>query len=146
MDDFVYGPPDHLNVEIKTTWEEQASQFPLHGEPGITYQQLTIGPPDNNTIVDVLLYRDDDGVLVGILAKYNENNPLQEPDSVNLLVKPDQQRRGIGKSLAREACTRWPHILQVKGTKIQHWTAESLGWADALVAKGEMNETRTEWQ
>lgn len=146
MEDFEYGPPDHLNVEFHTTWEQQASQFPPHGLPGITLQQITLGPPDNQTVVDCLLYRDDDGNLIGILAHYNENNPLQEPDTVNLLVKPDQQRKGVGKSLAREACTLWPHILQVKGTQIQYWTAESLGWAEALVAKGEMNETRTEWQ
>ena len=103
--------------------------------PGITYQQLTIGPPENNTVVDVLLYRDDDGAD-GILAKYNENNPLQEPYSVNLLVKPDQQRRGVGKSLAREACSRWPQILKVKGTKIQRWTAESLAWGRCFGGKG----------
>lgn len=145
-DDYVYAADDHLNVPITTTWDQQAVQFPSQGEPGITYEQRVIGPPGSETVVDCLLYRDDDGILIGILAHYNEGNPFQEPDTVNLLVKPDQQRKGVGKSLAREACTRWPQILQVKGTQIQYWTSDSLGWAEALVAKGEMNETRTEWQ
>lgn len=145
MKPFKYADDDHLNAELFTTWEAQAGQFPPHGLPGITMQHLTIGPPDNQTVVDCLLYRDDDGLLVGILAHYNENNPLQLPDSVNLLVKPDYQRQGVGKALAREATTIWPRILKVKGTKHQHWTSESIAWADALVAKGEVDEKRTEF-
>ena len=146
MAKFKYADDDHLNVEITTTWEAQASQFAPTGPPGITLERKTIGPPDKETVVDCLLYRNDEGMLIGILAHYNDNHPSQVPDSVNLLVKPDQQLKGVGKGLAREACSRWPQILKVKGTKIQHWTAESLAWAEALVAKGEMNQSRTEWQ
>lgn len=146
MAKFKYADDDHLNIKITTTWEAQATQFAPTGEPGITLECKTIGPPDKETVVDCLLYRDEDGILIGILAHYNDNHPSQVPDSVNLLVKPDQQRQGVGKSLAREACSRWPQILKVKGTKIQYWTAESLAWAEALVAKGEMNQSRTEWQ
>ena len=134
----------HAIDEVLTPWQGQAAQFPPFGEPGLGYEQRTIGPPEKRTVVDCLTYRDANGVLIGLLFHYNENNPFQEPDSLTFMVNPDRQREGAGTALLGEAVSRWPGI-QEKGYGHQTWTPESMAFIDALVKKGVVNEDRTEW-
>ena len=142
-DEFPYAvTPEHEIPRVMTPWEGQAAQFAKVGEPGLGYEQRTIGPPDNTTIVDCLTYRDPNGMLFGILYHYNENNPFQAPDTITILVDPDRQREGAGTALLREATTRWAGIEE-KGFANQTWTPESMAFVDALVAKGIVDEART---
>lgn len=144
-DEFQYAvTPDHEIDRVMTPWEGQVAQFPPFGEPGLGYEQRIIGPQDNTTVVDCLTYRDANGVLIGILYHYNENNPFQEPDSLTFMVNPDRQREGAGTALLGDAVRRWPGI-QEKGYGHQTWTPDSQAFIDALVKKGMVNETRTEW-
>ncbi len=53
-------------------------------------------------LVDSLLYRDDDGVLRGILN--------YRAAKINMWVHPDHQRKGIGTALLVEAMNRWDDI------------------------------------
>jgi ribosomal protein S18 acetylase RimI-like enzyme len=62
------------------------------------------------SVVDCLLLRDDLGSLVAILNHYDGKIALEAADSVNLWVRPDRQREGIGKMMTREAMKRWPGV------------------------------------
>ena len=87
-----------------TDWEGQARQYPADGPPGISY---FAGETPWGT-VDCLLYRNEAGELVGILNHYPFEVPgRQAPGTANVWVKPEWQRRGIGRALAREAVHRW---------------------------------------
>jgi GNAT superfamily N-acetyltransferase len=58
--------------------------------------------------VDCLLYRDDDGELVGILNYYPAAYPpFERASNANLWVRPDRRRQGIGRALGLEALRRW---------------------------------------
>ena len=54
------------------------------------------------TIIDSLLYRGDDGVLLGMLN--------YRGGKINGWVHPDHQRQGIGTALLVEAVSRWDDI------------------------------------
>ena len=142
---FKYAEDDNIVPHMAVTWESQVWQWPRHGEPGITLEHRTVGPPGKQTVVDALLYRDQGGALIGILAHYNKGNLVQKPDSVILLVSPTNQRQGVGTALAREATKLWPRILKFHGTKHQKWTPDAIAWADAVVAHGWVDEGRTEF-
>jgi hypothetical protein len=62
------------------------------------------------SVINCLLFRDEDGSLVAILNHYDGKNPLEAADAVNLWVRPDRQREGIGKMMTREAMQRWPGV------------------------------------
>lgn len=83
----------------------QADQYPTTGQPGIGYFK---GEIDDAHHVDALLYRDDKGKVVGILNHYPMDIlPYERAGNVNVMVRPDQQRKGIGLKLLREADKRW---------------------------------------
>jgi ribosomal protein S18 acetylase RimI-like enzyme len=114
------------------SWTSQARQYAEIGAPGLTLEQHMVDtetgdevfdvPADLATsrprsplypdvsVVDCLLYRGEDGLLVGILNHYDGKIPLEAADAVNLWVRPDCQREGIGKMMAREAAKRWPGV------------------------------------
>ena len=83
----------------------QAEQFPAKGPPGLTYVK---GPIDDKRHVDVLLQRDKSGEIVGILYHYPfDMPPYEKKGNVNLLVRPDSRRQGIGTALLKDAMKRW---------------------------------------
>jgi ribosomal protein S18 acetylase RimI-like enzyme len=106
------------------SWESQARQYAENGAPGLTLEQHMVevdtgievfdvpaelaGP--GVSVVDCLLFRGEDGSLVAILNHYDGKNPLEAADAVNLWVRPDRQREGIGKMMTREAMQRWPGV------------------------------------
>lgn len=106
------------------SWESQAKQYAESGAPGLTLEQHMVdtetgdevfdvpaelaGP--NISVVDCLLYRDELGSLVAILNHYDGKIPMEAADAVNLWVRPDRQREGIGKMMAREAMSMWPGV------------------------------------
>jgi GNAT superfamily N-acetyltransferase len=87
------------------SWHSQEQQYPATGLPGINYFKGEL--PDGKW-VDCLLYRDDEGVLVGILNHYPFCFPgLEEKGNVNIWIKPSRQRQGIGTALVTEAIRRY---------------------------------------
>lgn len=87
------------------SWQSQASQYPEHGPPGISYLRGQLTPTYH---VDCLLYRDETGQLLGILNHYPADLArVQRKGSVNLWVHPDHRRSGVGRALVLEAVERW---------------------------------------
>jgi GNAT superfamily N-acetyltransferase len=106
------------------SWASQAKQYAERGAPGLTLEQHMVEvdtgvevfdvPADlagpGISVVDCLLLRDELGGLVAILNHYDGKIALETADSVNLWVRPDRQREGIGKMMTREAMKRWPGV------------------------------------
>jgi GNAT superfamily N-acetyltransferase len=106
------------------SWDSQARQYAATGAAGLTLEQHMVdretgvevfGVPaelagPGISVVNCLLLRDEIGTLVAILNHYDGKNPLESADAVNLWVRPDRQRQGIGKMMTREAMKRWPGI------------------------------------
>jgi GNAT superfamily N-acetyltransferase len=88
-------------------WESQAAQWLHHGEPGISFERHSVGTYPHLHIVDCLLYRDEEGLLVGLLYHYCDDSRYEEAGNVNIMVKPENQRRGIGTALLVDAMARW---------------------------------------
>lgn len=90
------------------SWESQERQFPKKGKPGLHYECHTyLGRK-----IDCLLYRNNKGHLIGILYHYGqgmifEGEQIEKPGNVNIWIRPNRQRRGIGTALFREATKRW---------------------------------------
>jgi hypothetical protein len=91
--------------EVMPTWESQAVQYPRKGPAGISYFR---GQATADYHVDCLLYRNDDGELVGILNRFPRDfPPYERAGAINVWVRPDHQRRGIATDLAYECSLRW---------------------------------------
>lgn len=118
-------------------WESQACQYPPTATPGIHLISPRITLSGHDTVVDCLLYYNDDEQLVGIFNHYNANNPLQVEGSANLWVRPDHQRQGIGTSLLRRADELWDLFDQPS------YTPQGNAWIEGLVAKGKIDQART---
>jgi GNAT superfamily N-acetyltransferase len=94
---------------IEYSFEEMAPHHAVHGRPGLGQERLTWWV----WVIDCLLYRDDKGALVGILYHYvkpeapDEREWAPYPGCVDVWVKPNCQRRGIGAKLLLEAVLRF---------------------------------------
>lgn len=117
------------------TWESQAEQYARFGLPGITYERHYANEEDAppGAPVDCLLMRDVHGKLVGILNHYPESDPggLEQAGNINVWVRPDRQKRGIGTALVRAAQERWPINFQQ-----QRYSPEGLKLLSALRRQG----------
>jgi GNAT superfamily N-acetyltransferase len=49
--------------------------------------------------VDTFLYRNHKGRLIGILYRYRTDSVWEKAGNVNIWIRPDRQRRGIGTKL-----------------------------------------------
>lgn len=102
------GAPIQLKVSIPDwdmlPWKSQADQYPPFGQPGVSYYPGTL--PSGN-VVDCLLYRDQGGILRGILNYYGFDSQWEKTGNVNVWVQPGHQRQGIGTALIAEAVERW---------------------------------------
>jgi len=111
------------------SWESQAAQYSKTGPPGISYFR---GHVTADYYVDCLLYRDEDGELVGILNHYPADYPPYEREgSGNIWVHPDRRRQGIGTELVLESMRRW-EPLEPKDVR---YSEAGLEWATALASK-----------
>jgi len=118
-------PPD-----LHFSWESQVVQYPRKGRPGVGY---FAGETDAG-IVHCLLYRDVKGDVVGILNYYDgylKPNVWETAGNVNIWIRPDRQRRGIGTRLIRAAMERWPINLDQ-----QRFTPNGAAFARRLRADG----------
>ena len=98
------------------SWESQAAQYPEIGPPGIShYREELIG----GIFVDCLLYRDEQGELVGILNHYPDAiPPYERAGDQTMWVRPANRRQGIGSALARDAFFRWGASLNYDFSKL----------------------------
>lgn len=94
------------DTEPPFDWASQKEQYPASGEVGIGY---FAGETEYGT-VDCLLWRDQFGMLRGVLNHYTFTSPFGErPGSVNVYVDPSYRRRGVATDLLDAARLRW-HI------------------------------------
>jgi hypothetical protein len=119
---------------MKYSWDHEACQYAPIGVPGIHLETHAFMA----SVVDCLLYRDSGGRLIGILNHYNENNPLEKPNAMNVWVKPENQRRGIATELLREANKLWTLT-----NEHLRYTVEGDAWIASLVAQGKIDQQRT---
>ena len=99
------SPPAPRRVVMRSEfpWESQACQYPPTGD-GLVY--FAGGTP--RMTVDCLLSFGSDQKLWGVLNHYPKAAPpLQERGSINIIVDPTKQRRGVATSLLTEAQARW---------------------------------------
>ena len=116
------------------SWQSQARQYAyrVKDAAGIHLERHHLGEWPNWTQIDCLLYRDEDGLLIGILNYYcDSNNPEEQQGNANIWVKPDRQRQGIGTALLREAMRRWDIDLNQ-----QKYTTQGVLFVDGLLKKG----------
>lgn len=85
----------------------QAAQYPQFGVPGVSYYKGVVSP---KVWVDCLLWRDQHGVVLGILNHYSVANDWEAVGNVNVFVHPDHKRQGIGTALVAECVARWGPI------------------------------------
>lgn len=129
------------------TWESQAAQQPLTGTPReVVYRRCE---DDGTTIpvgqwIDALLHYDDVGALDAILYHYPfefyeytsaylgspRGSVLEKRGNVNLWVRPDRRRKGIGTQLIKEAVRRWKIVL-----RNQRYTADGAGFVNGFMAR-----------
>ena len=114
-----------IPTDLLFSWESQASQYPAYGTPGVTYFP---GVTEYGT-VDCLLYRSDAGIVIGILNHYGFDSPWEKTGNVNIWVRRDQRRKGIGTALITEADRRWPINLDQ-----QRFTPDGVEFAQRLRA------------
>jgi len=111
-----------LKVTILTaySWESQAVQYPPKGKAGIDYFK---GVVDSRVYVDCLLYRNEEGDLIGILNHYPMDvPPFEIKGNFGIWIKPENQRQGIATKLLQEALNRYDDIT----IEQQKYTPEGL--------------------
>ena len=89
-------------------WHSQKKQYPVSGEPGISY----FGGDTEWGTVDCLLWRDSLGNLRGILNHYPFSNKWERSGNVNIFVDPTYQRKGVATDLLNESRKRWPFDIE----------------------------------
>ena len=136
-------PVTILIIPPAFSWESQACQYAKYGSPGLTLEQhavnakaeeVAVGDPDTEMLIDCLLMRDVDGFLIGILNHYTGENEYEKTGNVNVWVRPDRQRRGVATRLLREAFDRW----QVDW-RTQRYTEDGLAMLKKLLPVTETN-------
>ncbi|HET6963743.1 MAG TPA: GNAT family N-acetyltransferase [Acidimicrobiales bacterium] len=110
-------------------WETQAGQYPAAGPPGISTSTV---PLPRGTPVNCLLYRAEDGGLIGILNHYPVDvPPYERANSVNVWVHPRHRGRGVAAEMVLAALQQgWPIDLDR-----QRMTAEGLALARSVARR-----------
>ena len=113
------------------SWESQSVQYAYRDEPGINLERHSVGVVGSMYVIDCLLYRDDEGLLLGILNYYVNDNPEEKAGNVNIFIHPKHKRQGIATALLTEAAKRW--VIDVEQ---QNFTPEGIRLLDGLIKKG----------
>lgn len=88
------------------TWDSQVVQYPSDGPVGLSYFSGTMS--DGVPPVDCLLYRGNDGKLLGIANYYAvDYPPYERAGNYLILVDPEHRREGIARALLAEMDARW---------------------------------------
>jgi hypothetical protein len=103
------------------SWQGQALQYDQLGPSGeIVYRRYVEDNPrstvEQGTLIDTLLFYDEQGVLAGILNHYpygaieKNGNELEKPHSANTFARPGTDEDAINAALVAEAKRRWPTV------------------------------------
>ena len=107
----------------------QASQFEKKGAPGFSYFKAESGGSlKDGQWVDCLLWRDEKGILKGIVYHYPQNMALEKKGNVNIFISPDSKRKGIASTLLTEAIKRYDVDLRQ-----QKYSAEGAAFVNNFV-------------
>lgn len=110
-------------------WRSQVVQYPEHGEPGIGYFAGVVG--GGKPVIDCLLWRDEAGLVRGILNYYSVDfPPYEKAGNVLVLVDPEWRRQGIAHDLVVTAFDRW----QIDPTQ-QKYSSEGRALIAALLQR-----------
>lgn len=112
------------------SWASQVRQYPKVGPPGIT---LFEGDMSQHGLMPVLClcWRDEAGLLRGVLNYYQQDSPWEKKGNANTFVDPEWERRGIGTTLLLEAIKRWQIDLHR-----QRYTNQGAPFVRRLIEKG----------
>ena len=108
----------------------QASQFDKKGPPGFSYFKGTGNGLQSGQWVDCLLWRDEKGILKGIVYHYPQDLPLEKKGNVNIFISPDSKRKGIASTLLSEAIKRYNVDLRQ-----QRYSAEGAAFVNNFVRR-----------
>ena len=127
-----------LDPRFLFAWHEQVWQYPEHGPVGVGYFRGEV-PADRQAYcgpyVDCLLYRGENGDLLGILNHYPVDCTLETAGSVNTWVHPEHWGKGIATALHAEANRRWA----IDYTK-QRFTPAGLAFTIRFLEKEQTND------
>lgn len=117
------------------SWDSQANQYHAFDVADTVVYERHYAPDDkpSGTPVDCLLYYDRQGTLAGILNHYPTTCDLEDAGNVNVWVRPDAQRQGIGRRLIADAARRW-----TLDPAQQRYTRAGAMWTKALLTGEEL--------
>jgi hypothetical protein len=142
----------HVEGYMRPTdaFASQASQYPKSGPPGVSYFKGDLGEDGH---VDCLLYRDDDGKLLGILNRYPKDmyaaaggayggmrTLVERKGNFNVIVSPEARRQGVGMKLLKEADKRWKLPFRQ-----QQYTAEGRKLITRYLDEQEKKNLSADW-
>ena len=97
--------PREIDLPPAFPFASQVCQYPKHGPPGLGYFKGVIS---DFAHVDALLWRDEMGLVRGILNHYPQDFfPDESKGNVNIFIEPAAKRTGIATRLLTEAIARW---------------------------------------
>lgn len=119
------------------TWASQVKQYPKIGPRGITVFEghldaAFLAEHRMTKPVLCLCWRDDRGLLRGVLNYYQEDSPWEKKGNANTFVDPEWYRKGIGTALLTDGVKRWRIDLRQ-----QRYTVQGAGFVRRLIEKGE---------
>lgn len=104
-------------IALPYTFESQKIQYAEIGKPGVTYEHYDEGMTNERgdiaeVPIDCWLWRDDEGILRGILNYYPQGSPIaianpERPGDFMVIVEKGWQRRGIATALMDACRQRW---------------------------------------
>lgn len=93
--------PVGRSTDCKEFWDRTTKKLEELGTSGLE----TISTKKST---HTITYRDEEGVLLGVLWFYPKGNlPAKNPGEVEVVVHPDHRRHGIGMLLIKEAIRLW---------------------------------------
>jgi GNAT superfamily N-acetyltransferase len=121
-DEFRDTVPDFASLAV--TWDDQAARYPETGSPGTS--AADVGPAG----LDTLLHRDELGVLDGILSRWSIAPAFGRAGAIEVWVREDRQRQGIGTALVQAAEARWGPV----DARAQRFTTAGVAFATSYRA------------
>lgn len=102
---------------------------PGKGEPGIQYQENVRGGKK----IQYLIKYDANGLIQGALRYFPVGYPLaKQPGEIEMAVKSEFQKQGIGSELLNEAISRWDiqakkqRYTEASAQLYQKWKSEAM--------------------
>lgn len=126
-----WSPTPGSPRDCEAWWAKRKDRYDEVGEVGLTeIQTKYMGKP-----VNTLLYRDEQGILRGIITHFPKAIiPYKMEGEVDLAVDPSCRRQGIGMKLIKKASELWD--IQAK---LQRYTPASAALTEAYLKEQREN-------